>query len=1219
MRQFLLPKWMATGLLTLLLVMLCPLAAHAVQNINGSVKTSQLTQQYIQLTGNTTITVDKDYFIREIYCSQTIGSGEDMVVNYYDLTIILNGKKIEFNSSGDVAMYGGGTLNVYGPGYMRITGKRGTINNFSAINIEDGAEVDAEGRDTWRSNGIDCGSAFITIDNSTLNATGREAGIYCTRLTVNGNSTVTATGRGTNYANHRGEMYESVGWGIKCANMVVNGGTVSVTSKYEAGIQCSNTLTVNDGLVTVNSSLGDGDGTSLFPNQIFKGAIYTHHLDINGGKVKTDSNQDGVRLSGNLTISGGTLIGEGGKSYSGLSVAGDITASGEARIEANGSEQGIYCKGNVTLSNFLTVAKARAKSGYGIYAAKKLTINIIDQFSSVQGRADYVPIYADGGIVFPRPYGITETGVVLHSSGKSFSDGNTNKIHHGSVGIIKPYLKYWTTPPSTASGQCTDKLRYNPGTKVNFVLPQAIKNYVNYDNAQLTVWWYMQHTAGSQQFDYVGTGTSYTTMPGDDGKMMYAEFMFDTHQGSLISDNVAIGKVENTNQPMAANVSYQGNNLWVTNPRTNQEYLVLSTFKEVSSLTAGDWTAAESPTSATSAFRLTRAVSGSVNYVYTRYKETSSEKPGAIVLYTAAYRGSSTTVEDVQFKVTGVNCNVKSDCNNIYLVPLNGIVKYELLPVPATATGFNGVPGSDWMIDFVPSGYNKILYSDAACTKPIVDDEDHFYKEVYFKHTIAADPTAGNFGNYISVKWSRKQKDVIAWVSTADGNYNLWTTQVYNGYTPNGADYPALYVPAGTVSEHPVQFLPIAAAPADFPITLQNYWQDGVENTGTPATITYNASTKTVTVDATSTKAGHLGIYRIPRGEIRLYVIAPDATAIEVSPHEKVVQLGETVQLQAMVTPVNAAGNVTWTSSDTNLATVDADGKVVINQNATGMLGRTVTIKATIGELTDSALLTLDGYVYPIQVGGVTVNSLNQEDVMGDGKVSYSGGTLYLNAAKVENTSAALYYFKNDDLPMLNIEVKGQNSFKSSSNIGIYAQGDVSITGSGTLLGTGNTYGFNANGFDACIDGEVILTAEGSQNGFISKTLEVFNENAKVRAKGNGTFSMRVVESLWGEIESPAGAVRDEAGGYINDAAGNHIKGQYVVINGVPIEIDVDPGVRGDVTGDGRVDVEDVNAVINIILKTKQASDYPGQADVTGDGRVDVEDVNAIINIILKV
>ena len=55
----------------------------------------------------------------------------------------------------------------------------------------------------------------------------------------------------------------------------------------------------------------------------------------------------------------------------------------------------------------------------------------------------------------------------------------------------------------------------------------------------------------------------------------------------------------------------------------------------------------------------------------------------------------------------------------------------------------------------------------------------------------------------------------------------------------------------------------------------------------------------------------------------------------------------------------------------------------------------------------------------------------------------------------------------------------------------------------------------------------------------------------------------------------------------------------------------------GDVTGDGVVDVADVNAVINIILELKPADFYPGNADLTGEGTVDVSDVNAIINIIL--
>ena len=56
----------------------------------------------------------------------------------------------------------------------------------------------------------------------------------------------------------------------------------------------------------------------------------------------------------------------------------------------------------------------------------------------------------------------------------------------------------------------------------------------------------------------------------------------------------------------------------------------------------------------------------------------------------------------------------------------------------------------------------------------------------------------------------------------------------------------------------------------------------------------------------------------------------------------------------------------------------------------------------------------------------------------------------------------------------------------------------------------------------------------------------------------------------------------------------------------------------GDVDGDKKVDVADVNAVINIILELKTRDDYPGNADLDGDGKVDVADVNEVINIILK-
>lgn len=60
------------------------------------------------------------------------------------------------------------------------------------------------------------------------------------------------------------------------------------------------------------------------------------------------------------------------------------------------------------------------------------------------------------------------------------------------------------------------------------------------------------------------------------------------------------------------------------------------------------------------------------------------------------------------------------------------------------------------------------------------------------------------------------------------------------------------------------------------------------------------------------------------------------------------------------------------------------------------------------------------------------------------------------------------------------------------------------------------------------------------------------------------------------------------------------------------------PKLKGDVNDDHQVDVEDINAVVNIVLGYRTTSDYNGVADVNGDNIVDVEDVNEIVNIILN-
>ncbi|MBQ9821628.1 MAG: hypothetical protein IJM58_05865 [Muribaculaceae bacterium] len=54
-----------------------------------------------------------------------------------------------------------------------------------------------------------------------------------------------------------------------------------------------------------------------------------------------------------------------------------------------------------------------------------------------------------------------------------------------------------------------------------------------------------------------------------------------------------------------------------------------------------------------------------------------------------------------------------------------------------------------------------------------------------------------------------------------------------------------------------------------------------------------------------------------------------------------------------------------------------------------------------------------------------------------------------------------------------------------------------------------------------------------------------------------------------------------------------------------------------DVFIDGKIDISDVNAVINKMLGRSTSYELQASADVTGDGRVDIADVNAVINAML--
>lgn len=66
-------------------------------------------------------------------------------------------------------------------------------------------------------------------------------------------------------------------------------------------------------------------------------------------------------------------------------------------------------------------------------------------------------------------------------------------------------------------------------------------------------------------------------------------------------------------------------------------------------------------------------------------------------------------------------------------------------------------------------------------------------------------------------------------------------------------------------------------------------------------------------------------------------------------------------------------------------------------------------------------------------------------------------------------------------------------------------------------------------------------------------------------------------------------------------------------------DVSTTPPVPGDINGDGKVDVTDLNLMVNIVLGV-EVDQYPltiSNADINGDGKVDVTDLNLAVNIIL--
>lgn len=138
----------------------------------------------------------------------------------------------------------------------------------------------------------------------------------------------------------------------------------------------------------------------------------------------------------------------------------------------------------------------------------------------------------------------------------------------------------------------------------------------------------------------------------------------------------------------------------------------------------------------------------------------------------------------------------------------------------------------------------------------------------------------------------------------------------------------------------------------------------------------------TTTITATTEDGGKTAVCQVTVNDKPPAVVPVTGVTLDKTAHT--LKVGETVALQATVTPENATNkNLSWSTSDSNFAKVDASGVV------TAVAPGTATITASAGELSATCTITVEAEAPPpTPVTGVTLNQSSLSMVVGDSPVT---------------------------------------------------------------------------------------------------------------------------------------------------------------------------------------------------------------------------------------
>ena len=282
-----------------------------------------------------------------------------------------------------------------------------------------------------------------------------------------------------------------------------------------------------------------------------------------------------------------------------------------------------------------------------------------------------------------------------------------------------------------------------------------------------------------------------------------------------------------------------------------------------------------------------------------------------------------------------------------------------------------------------------------------------------------------------------------------------------------------------------------------------------------------------------------------------------------------------------------------------------------------------VQLAATdVGSVSVSAVYIEDNSTpYNLWINGVRVNNRNCSDLSFidgvDGTVTYAPGTNTLKLSNATITSNSTDNIRNE-ISGLKITVTGTSTLETTagSYTPLRVKKSLSISGSGTL----NCYG---DGYYGCsvTAGESLTISGGAQvqlrgkyyginGGSTSCRLIMNGADTKLTAYGQSNASIRYMQPTLSDgltITTPVGAYFNSDGTVVG-ANGSPIYSQSVVISKSTV-------TRGDVNGDGNVNISDATTLIDLLLGGGTINNPA--ADCNNDGNVTIIDLTALIDYLL--